>query len=110
VIDDILIDKRKGCIDFEHGPPTESVVGARLTCAGCVFSQCVASAVCFTRLISMLFKGTLAYLVLTSLAGDCGSTVINTRDGNHAEGVDATNPIVFSLPLLPPSLLYFGYH
>ena len=32
MIDDILIDKRKGGIDFGHGPPTESVVGARLVC------------------------------------------------------------------------------
>lgn len=50
----------------------------------------------------MLFKGTLAYLVLASLAGGWGSTVINTRDGNHAEGVDVTNHIVFSLPPPPP--------
>lgn len=39
VIDDILIDKRKGCVDFEHGPPTESVVGTRLTCGVCVFAM-----------------------------------------------------------------------
>ena len=49
VIDDILIDKRKGGTDFGHGPPTEPVVGARLTCVcgggGGVVSQCVASAV-----------------------------------------------------------------
>jgi hypothetical protein len=35
---DALIDKRRGCIVFEHGPPTESFVGARLICVRCVSS------------------------------------------------------------------------
>ena len=73
VIDDILIDKRKGGIDFGHGPPTEPVVGARLTCVcggggGGWFRNAWLRRYCFAHLISMLFKGKLAFLVLASLA------------------------------------------